>query len=193
MKKILFILGVASFISCSENLKNEKNENSENLVSQSDSIGKNLQSEKIVHELIAKIESDTPNYTVKTLENEQFMDHATDGGGSLTGYFKSGELRKIVSQVRLSSCYNVNTYYLEKQSLIAVVGIEMDYSYDHATSTIDYNSTFQAYDFAFYFENDLLVGAEFNGKPRCSKKLSETDAGSFLEECKSYIFLFSGK
>ncbi len=193
MKKILFILGVASFISCSENLKSEKNENSENLISQSDSLGKNLRSEKIVHELSAKIESDTPNYTVKTLENEQFMDHATDGGGSLTGYFKSGELRKIVSRVGLSSCYTINTYYLEKQSLIAVVGLEMDYNYDHATTAIDYSSSFKAYDFAFYFDNDQLVGSEFNGRPRCSKKLSDADAGSFLEECKSYIFLFSGK
>lgn len=193
MKKIILFWSIALLTSCSGNLNEKKDGNNENPQMQGDSVGSNVQSLVIVQELIAKIESDTPNYTIKTLENEEFMDHATDGGGSLTGYFKSGELRKIVSWAGLSSCYTINTFYLEKQSLIAVVGLEMDYNYDHATTAIDYSSSSKAYDFAFYFDNDQLVGSEFAGRPRCSKKLSDADAGTFLEECKSYVFLFSGK
>ncbi|MFZ7143949.1 MAG: hypothetical protein ACO1G6_01290 [Bacteroidota bacterium] len=193
MKIIVFIWSIILLISCSDNLNNKKDGNKENPEMKSDSVSGNDQSLLIAQELIAKIESDTLNYTVKTLENEEFMEHATDGGGSLTGYFKSGELRKIISWVGLSSCYTIKTFYLEKESLIAVAGLEMDYNYDHATTTIDYSSSFKAYDFTFYFENDQLVSSEFEGRPRCSKKLSDADAGALLEECKSYIFLFSGK
>ena len=110
MKKIILFWSIALLTSCSGNLNEKKDGNNENPQMQGDSVGSNVQSLVIVQELIAKIESDTPNFTIKTLENEEFMDHATDGGGSLTGYFKSGELRKIVSWVGLSSCYTINTY-----------------------------------------------------------------------------------
>lgn len=39
--------------------------------------------------------------TTKTLNNEQFLQETTDGGGQLIGYFKSGQLVKIVERVGL--------------------------------------------------------------------------------------------
>ena len=46
-----------------------------------------------VRQWVEKINNDTL-YTVKKLENEQWMEQMTDGGGELTGYFKDGQLVK---------------------------------------------------------------------------------------------------
>jgi len=37
------------------------------------------------------------------LNDEEFLDHTTDGGGQLTGFYKEGQLRKIVSWIGLSN------------------------------------------------------------------------------------------
>ena len=64
-----------------------------------------------IRKSVEQINQDTA-YTTKILDNEQFLEHMTDGGGQLTGYFKNGQLVKVLERVGLSSCVTTYEYYL---------------------------------------------------------------------------------
>ena len=50
---------------------------------------------KNVQEEVQLIDNEK-DYQIKTLNNEQFLDHMTDGGGQLVGYFKNEKISKII-------------------------------------------------------------------------------------------------
>lgn len=68
---------------------------------------------------VQRINNDS-GYKIKTLSNEQFLDEMPDGGGELQGYYRNGDLIKIVEIIHQSSCINITEYYL-LQSLMHFV------------------------------------------------------------------------
>jgi hypothetical protein len=65
--------------------------------------------------------NDYKNYKTITIDNaEAFLGHGTDNGGSLIGYYKGYNLRKVVEWVGLSNRVIQNEYYFEKAKLIFV-------------------------------------------------------------------------
>jgi uncharacterized protein (UPF0333 family) len=53
-------------------------------------------------------------YDIKNITNEYFVDvksEAADNGQNLTGYYKSGKLKKIVYKLGLSNCIKTYKYY----------------------------------------------------------------------------------
>jgi hypothetical protein len=50
-------------------------------------------------------------YTIVTLDNEEFLEQMTDGGGQLTGYLKDGGFSKIFESIGLSYCIQTREYY----------------------------------------------------------------------------------
>jgi hypothetical protein len=73
-----------------------------------------------IRKTVELINKDT-TYTKKILDNEQWMEHMTDGGGQLTGLLKNGHLVKIIEWVGLSSCISTSEFYLHNDSLVFVI------------------------------------------------------------------------
>lgn len=61
------------------------------------------------------------NYQKIILNNEEFMMQMTDGGGSLTGYFRDGKLLKIEEDIFLSQCRVTSQYYFKDGKLFFAV------------------------------------------------------------------------
>jgi hypothetical protein len=90
------------------------------------------------------------------LENEDFMENMTDGGGSLTGYFKNGELLKIKDWVGLSYGVMQHSFYFNEGQLVFVYETE-DYFYVSDSSGIDLSKFGQHFRGDYYFANNKLV------------------------------------
>jgi hypothetical protein len=67
------------------------------------------------------------------LENEDFMENSTDGGGSLTGYFQNGNLVKIDEWYGISWGVLQVSYYFDNSSLVFVRETEDHFYIDDST------------------------------------------------------------
>jgi len=128
-------------------------------------------------------------YTIETLDNEQWMEHMTDGGGQLTGYFKNGQLVKIVERIGLSSCTSLYEYYLQDNVLLFVYGQEKVFAYEESTGSFDYTNQKTGMECRFYFDKSKLIQSKFTGQTRCSDPPSDTQAADLLADSKRYAAL----
>ncbi len=48
-----------------------------------------------IRKIVSQIDNDS-GYSIRKLENEEFLEQMTDNGGELTGYFKNEKLVKII-------------------------------------------------------------------------------------------------
>jgi hypothetical protein len=131
-----------------------------------------------------KINKET-NYRVVKLEDaEQILGHATDGGASLTGYYKGDTLSKIVEWVGLSTGVVQNEYYLDGGKLIFVFSNEKRFAYNDSLQAFDYTKLVPAFTGRYYFKNNQLYDVVFYNKRL--KQSEKDDAASFLKRLKSY-------
>jgi hypothetical protein len=142
-----------------------------------------------IRNTVAKINSDT-SYTTKSLESEQFLEHAPDGGGQLTGYFNNSQLVKIVKEIGLSSCSIVFEYYLQDNILISVYGQEIVFEFVDSTGSLDYTKQAVGMECKFYFENGKLLKSNFTGQTRCIDPPSDAQIQYLFDDLKQYLDLF---
>jgi len=105
-------------------------------------------------------------YLTKMLTNEQFLEHMTDGGGHLTGYFKNGQIKKIIEWIGLSYCVRTFEYYFWDGQLIFVYEKEEDFPYIEATGSLDHTKLELAFEGRYYFDNGKLIETKVTGKKR---------------------------
>ena len=110
----------------------------------------------------------------KTLTNEQFLGHMTEGGGELTGYFKTGQIKKIVERIGLSYCVRTFEYYFWDGQLIFVYAKEEDFPYIDSTGTLDYTKLELAFEGRYYFDNGKIIETKMTGQKRVADD-KETD------------------
>jgi hypothetical protein len=139
-----------------------------------------------IRKAVEQINKDT-TYTTRQLSNLHWMEQMSDGGGQITGYFKKGQLVKIVEWVGLSSCIKLHEYYLQNNSLLFVYGQEKVFKYDDSTGTFNYDIQTVSQECRFYFNKNKLLEANFTGQTRCSQQPSDADAIDLLANCKEYI------
>ncbi len=144
---------------------------------------------RLIRFAVERINGDT-SYLKKTLENEQFLEHMTDGGGALTGYFKNGKLVKLVERVGLSSCISIYEYYFENGQLIFVYRLEKVFPYDNESGLFDYTKQEVSMECRFYLVNGKLIRSKFSGEPRCGNQPSVADLERLLKDGKKYSALF---
>ncbi len=88
------------------------------------------------------------------LENEEFMNNLTDGGGSLTGYFQKGELVKIKEWYGLSwGILQVNFYF--KNDILLFVNETEDHFYIDSNGT-DHSRSDLIFRGQYYFNKSKL-------------------------------------
>ena len=137
---------------------------------------------------VEQIDNDTA-YNIKTLENEQFIEHLTEGKGRLTGYFKNGNLVKIVEFINLSGCIKDYEYYYVGDVLIFVHGKEKVFKYIDSTSSFDNKQQEPGWGCAYYFLNNNLIKSIAGGHNRCFYSLKESQTSNILKFSKRYLEL----
>jgi hypothetical protein len=122
------------------------------------------------------------SYETKKLINEQFLKQMTDGGGELTGYFKDGEISKIVERVGISFCIRIFEYYFWDGKLIFVYELEIDPLYNDSTGTLDWNNQKIVFEGRYYFDNDKLIESKIIGQKRLPDDIRLNKEKIFLAE-----------
>ena len=98
----------------------------------------------------------TKDFEIITLENEDFLTNATDGGAKLTGYYKNNSLRKIVVSVGISNGIETLEFYFLKGSLIFVYEKFEGFVFDEKRSEFDYTKTETNFEGRYYFDKGKL-------------------------------------
>lgn len=142
--------------------------------------------------IIEQINKDS-GYTIRKLENEEFLEHMTDEGGQLTGYFKNGNLVKIIEWVGLSSCINITEYYLQDNQLIFTCTKGSEYSYSDSLETFDRNKLNTTMECRLYFNHNKIIKQVLRGYTRCSGQPTIAFAKNYLDECSRYKKLLRKK
>ena len=121
------------------------------------------------------------------LNNQDFLDHPTDNGATLTGYFKRGKLYKIEETVGISYAVYKTDYYFWDGKLYFVYRTESQYkSKTDANGNfieMDYSKTELKYQDRQYFKNGKRIRRIEKGEMLGSKA---NYPKSFLKEAKKY-------
>ncbi len=108
------------------------------------------------------------DYEIRTLENEEFLEQMTDGGGELKGFVKNGQLVKIRMWVGVSSCAYITEYYFDRSGLAFVQEQGLDYAYVESTGTFDPTVQKVTMVNRYYFRNGACAPVSQKGTTRCS-------------------------
>lgn len=143
---------------------------------------------KAIRKIFQQINKDS---TLKSyqLEGEEFLEYATDRGGSLIGYFKGDTVVKITEWIGLSSSNKQFEYYFNKGSLVFVNAEEQHFKFNDSTQELDYSKPEKVHEGRFYFNNNKIISSETKGVGKWddSKTLEQTlveAAGKYLRLLK---------
>ncbi len=104
--------------------------------------------------------------TITTLENEAFLSQMTEGGGELTGFFKSGQIQKITRRIGLSYGVEIYEYYFTDGELIFVYETFDGFRHIERSREFDYTKTERNFVGRYYFKNGKLIDSETTGHNR---------------------------
>ena len=132
-------------------------------------------------------------YKIKTLSNEEFLEETPDGGGELQAYYRNGELVKIVEKIYLSSCININEYYLKSGILIFAYAQGKELYYNEQLNKFDPKKITLKMDCRFYYENSKMINSILKGHTRCSGEPNSDWAKNYVDNLKLYRKKFGSK
>lgn len=104
-----------------------------------------------------KLINSDPALKKLTLKNEAFLEQMTDGGGELTGFYKNGQLVKIVAWIELSDGNKVVEYYFKNGALIFVYGQFNTWVYNAKRDEFDHSKTKILFEGRYYFHQQKLL------------------------------------
>lgn len=102
--------------------------------------------------------------TKETLDNDDFMEHVTDGGGSITGYFKNDSIVKIVEWIGLSYGNGTREFYFKKARLFFVYEKFQSFVVNDTTGEMDHDAVKTSFEGRYYFNKDKLIEQKTTGK-----------------------------
>lgn len=124
------------------------------------------------------------DYGIKTLENEEFMEQMTDGGGELQGFVKKGQLVKISAWVGVSSCVYITEYYFEDSQLVFVSAQGLEFAYVDSTGSFDPGVQKVTMEGRFYYRKGDAAPELLKGSTRCGGAPTKEWAFVYLTEAK---------
>jgi hypothetical protein len=131
-------------------------------------------------------------YATVTIENsEDFLGHATDNGGSLTGFYKGDSLKKIAEWIGLSNSTVQREYYFDKGQLVFVYALRSGYRFDDSTGRFDYSKLEKVFEGRYYFKNAELLGTLINDQE--PDKTKQENAEDLLSSARAYSKLLNAK
>ncbi len=119
---------------------------------------------KEIKQIVQSI-SKSKNLQKLLLRGDEFVkDASPDGGAELTGYFKKGELVKMIESIGLSNGINNTEYYFKDNQLIFVYDVGKEFTINQKTFSIDYNKLHTTYKRRYYFDKDQLINSIIEGQ-----------------------------
>ena len=121
-------------------------------------------------ELLAAIRKDfqsinsNKTLTKKTLNNEEFMENMTDGGGELTAYYKKDSIVKIFEWIGLSYGNRTREFYFKSNKLFFVYEKFESFLIIDTSQEMDYSKTKKTFEGRYYFNKDKLIEQKITGK-----------------------------
>lgn len=115
-----------------------------------------------IKEEIESIHLDTALKSV-TLQNEEFLQNMTDGGGELTGFYKGKQIYRIYRSIGISYGVGLSEFYYRKNKLIFIREKFNSYVYDSLSQNFDYTKLNTTYSGKFYFSNGNLIDSIVTG------------------------------
>lgn len=107
-----------------------------------------------VADIVAQVDASLNQCQLVRLENEQFMENLTDGGGSLTGYYTEEEgFRKIELRIGLSNGISQLHFYFEDEELVFVSEVFDQFEYDEESDMFNYTVTEQTFKGGYVFKD----------------------------------------
>ncbi|MFA5933699.1 MAG: hypothetical protein WC795_00535 [Candidatus Paceibacterota bacterium] len=103
----------------------------------------------------------TFRYGIENLNNEEFLENMTDGGGGLVGYFRGSELIKMVERVGLSYGTQNFQFYYENEKLIFAYHEHRFFNHNEDGSK-DYDHPGFLLATKYYFKDGKLFKKEFH-------------------------------
>ena len=144
-----------------------------------------------IRKIVQKINNDTA-LKIRTIDNtEEFLGHATDGGGKLMGYFHNDSICKIFATVGLSYGSIRDEYYFSNGRLIFVYEVEKDFPEADSLGGLDFNKLILAFEGRYYFKNDKLIDKSSKGKRRFEN--NQDRATAFITDAKYFSRLIKTK
>ena len=122
------------------------------------------------------------DYEIRTLENDEFLEYTTDGGGELMGFVKNGELVKMVQRVVLSSCVIITEYYLDRSRPIFVRDQGVEFAYVDSTASFDPSVQNVTMEGRFYYRDNDAAPVSLTGSTRCGGAQTKEWAAIHLDE-----------
>jgi hypothetical protein len=101
------------------------------------------------------INVDTAMKTV-VLDAEDFLYHTPCGGGSLTGYYSNGKLRKIVAWVGMSMGNETMEFYFKDERLLFVYEEFNSFHYNEVSQALHNDSLETSFTGRYYFASNKL-------------------------------------
>jgi hypothetical protein len=119
------------------------------------------------------------------LTNEQVIDHTSDGGAELIGYYKNGKLKKITRTIGVSTGMETFNYYFENEKLIFIYELFNSLVPD-SSGALNYEKPETNFIGRYYFRDDKLIDNETTGHNRFEDDAVDMEA-SLLAEAKESI------
>lgn len=122
---------------------------------------------KLINEIRKEFKTINNDATLKkvALNNEDFLEHTMDGGAQLTGFYKAGQLKKIVRWFGLSNGNEIFEYYFKNQQLIFVYAQFNSFVYDKE-QIIRFDTTEKTFVRRYYFYDNKLIDKITTGHNR---------------------------
>jgi hypothetical protein len=144
-----------------------------------------------IRKTFQKINNDT-SLKKRTIDDaEEFLGHATDGGGELIGYFHKDSICKIFATVGLSYGTISDGYYFRNGQLIFVYEVEKDFPETDNLGGLDFNKLDLVFEGRYYFDKDKIIDKITKGKRRFEDR--QDNASSFITDAKGYSRLITTK
>ena len=122
------------------------------------------------------------------LNNEEFLEHMTDGGGSLTGYFENGRLVKFVEWIGLSFGNLETEYYLKNDELFFAYQEVRRYADKEGglPAEFDYSKLITVLEGRYYFNDGELI-KEIEKGTETKKRIfsNKFEEEKFLQQAKN--------
>lgn len=139
--------------------------------------------------------NDYKNYKKISFDNEEFMEHMTDGGGELNVYIKNDSVYKIYEWIGLSFGVRKVEYYYSREKLIFAYQTEEVFNHIfHIADTVEIEMSMdEAYrliktcELRYYFDNDSIVEYLVKGEQFGGGYNKEENIADILKSSKDYI------
>jgi hypothetical protein len=120
------------------------------------------------------------------LENEEFLENMTDGGGELSGYFMKGQIKKVRQWVGLSNGNETKEFYFKNGQLIFVYEKFDSFIFNPNKEQLDHTKTETTFEGRYYFNNNKIIDYRTTGHNRFEDDTIDPEK-TLLEEASKNV------